>query len=66
MMEANEEYSTVGPKCPSCGYVETDLEAIHYDESMCELECGSCAREYDVQVYTSTSWTTTAHLAQEQ
>jgi transcription elongation factor Elf1 len=55
--DGDECYSRVGPTCPYCGHTETPDDAFYYDEDTTELECGECGQTYDVQVYHSTSWT---------
>lgn len=58
-MDNDEVTSTHGPTCPNCGTVidpETDryFDEMKYTEDLCE-ECGW---EFQVSVYTETTWTT--------
>ena len=57
---SDETYSTEGPKCPNpdCGFQFTVDEAHYYDEmNYTEQDCPDCGETFDVEVYTSTSWT---------
>jgi hypothetical protein len=54
-----EEFSHTGPKCPYCGYQITADEAYFFDEyNYTEEVCGGCDREFKVEVFTQTTWTT--------
>lgn len=58
---AKRFYSTNGPTCPHCQREYTPDDSFYYDEQRCtELECDECGKMFDVEVYTSTSWTTSA------
>ena len=50
-------YNTDAPECPHCHYVHTHDGGFFYDEDLTEYQCESCGEVFDVQVYTSTSWT---------
>lgn len=52
-----ETYEYVGPKCPYCDHQHRADEAFYYDESMVRMECEACERDFNVRVYTSTTWT---------
>lgn len=57
---AEETYSTEGPKCPNpdCGFQFTADESHYYAETDYEEDtCPKCSETFDVEVFTSTSWT---------
>lgn len=57
---ADETYSDEGPICPNpaCGRQFTADESHYYDETgYTEETCDQCGEIFDVEVYTSTSWT---------
>lgn len=56
----SDTYSTDGPICPYCKEEHTPDEGYYYDEMMTEFECGFCGEEFNIQVYTRTSWTCSA------
>lgn len=56
-------YSTFGPVCPLCGHKHQADEPFYYDEEMTSMDCEACERNFDVRVYTSTSWSTFMHQA---
>ena len=63
---ADSEYSNEGPKCPNpdCGRQYVADDPIYYDEqNFTEAECDQCGETFDVEVYVSTSWTTTRRNA---
>ena len=65
-MSENETYSTEGPKCPFCGNEFTPDEAHYFDEMRYTSEtCDSCGKDFDVDVYTQTSWTCTKPSPQQ-
>ena len=47
-----------GPACPFCGHVETPDEGYYFDEATTNLSCGDCGKDYGVEIFHSTSWTT--------
>ena len=53
-----ENYSTEAPICPYCNYQHEHDGGFFYDESLTEHQCESCDKVFDIDVYTSTSWTT--------
>lgn len=53
----SETYSHVAPECPYCHHIHDHDGGFFYDESLAEYECESCGVTFDMQVYTSTSWT---------
>ena len=55
-----QTYSTYGPICPYCDHEHEHDGSFFYDESLTRYECEACATEFDVRVYTMTSWTCTA------
>jgi hypothetical protein len=56
---STEGYSSKGPVCPYCGYVEDDFsDGSLYSESTEEWNCSSCGKEYRVEVITSYDWRT--------
>lgn len=64
MSNLNETYSDEGPKCPYCGNQFIADEPLYYDEyKYTEEECPNCNKIFDVEVYTSTTWTCTARAA---
>lgn len=54
----SRHYSTEGPICPYCGHKHRADEPFYFDEEMAAMDCEACDRDFAVQVYTSTSWTT--------
>jgi len=53
-----ETYETEGPKCPYCGRQYTADDPVYFDEiRYTEETCDECGNTFDVEVYTSTSWT---------
>jgi len=56
-MTQERTYSTAGPECPYCGHKHQADEPFYYDEDMTVMDCGRCERDFNVEVYTSTSWT---------
>jgi transposase-like protein len=61
-----EEFSTDGVECPKCHYVHYPDEPFFYDESGFEFTCHKCDSTMQVEVYTSTSWTTTIEDEDEE
>jgi len=60
-----ETYSHEGPKCPYCERQYTADDSYFYDEmNFTDMECDACHQVFDVDVYTSTSWTCTPRDAQ--
>ena len=60
MGDLRETYETEGPKCPCCGRQYTADEPGYYDEMRyTEETCDNCGETFDVEVYTSTTWTCT-------
>lgn len=53
-------FRTDAPECPYCGHVHQHDGGFFYDEDLTSLECDYCGKAFDVEVYTSTSWTCTA------
>lgn len=53
-----QEYSTAGPICPHCNHHHRADEPFYYDEDMTVMDCERCDGDFDVRVYTQTSWTT--------
>lgn len=53
----DETYSNSAPTCPHCGHVQGHDGGYFYDEGMTDFECETCGKEFEVRVYTSTSWT---------
>jgi len=65
-MVCEETYSNEGPQCPYCGNQFTADENYFYDEqNYTEQLCHYCHQVFDVEVFTSTSWTCTARKALE-
>ncbi len=61
MSELAETYEHEGPKCPYCARQYTADEPHYYDEmNFTDMECDGCGKTFNVEVYTSTSWTCTA------
>ncbi|MBJ6120894.1 hypothetical protein [Sphingomonas mollis] len=54
---SQDTYSTDAPECPYCGYKQSHDGGYLYDEDLTEIDCGSCDRTFNVEVYVSTSWT---------
>lgn len=55
-----ETYSTNGPICPNCGREYTADESHYYDDNGFTIDCdGGCRKTFEVEVHTSTSWTST-------
>jgi len=55
-------WSKEGAICPYCGHL-TKPDDDHYglySEDTCEYTCSSCGEEFNVEVFTSYSWTTSA------
>lgn len=57
-----ETYSTYAPICPHCDHVHQHDGDFFYDEGLTEFECEACGKAFSVRIYTSTSWTCTAHI----
>ena len=58
---SRRRYSDEGPMCPHCGTLYTPDEPFFYDEMrFTRMDCDECGNVFAVEVYTSTSWTTTA------
>ena len=56
-MTDNYTWSSDGPTCPYCGYEITPDDGFYYNEMRYISEtCPECEKEYDVEVYTETSW----------
>lgn len=56
--QGERTYETEGPKCPYCGRQYTADEACYFDEqNYTEETCDDCGLTFDVDVYTSTTWT---------
>lgn len=53
-------YSTEGPICPYCNHQHCADEPFYFDEDMARMDCEHCDRDFDVRVFTQTSWTTTS------
>jgi hypothetical protein len=61
---AEETYEDEGPKCPYCGRQYTADEGCYFDEqNYTEETCDDCGLTFDVNVYTSTTWTCTPRPA---
>lgn len=59
-MDKREVYSTDGPTCPYCGYVNSPSDDPEcYDESVTDWTCYHCDRDYRLSVYVRHSWTST-------
>lgn len=56
----SDNYSTTGPICPHCEHQHRADEPFYFDEETTDMECEHCDKQFDVMVYTSTSWTTKA------
>lgn len=54
-----ETYETTGARCPYCQHLNRPDGAYLYNEDLCDFDCESCDRKFNVRVYTSTSWTCT-------
>ena len=52
-------YSSHAPECPYCGHKQDHDGGLFYDEDMTECECERCEREFNMSVYTITTWTCT-------
>lgn len=52
-----EVISNNGPTCPYCGHTAEGLDNEAYDVMTESWTCGSCGKEYTLDVHTSTSWT---------
>lgn len=58
---AEDTYSHEGPQCPYCGRQYIADEPGYYDEmGYTEETCDSCGNTFDVEVYSTTSWTCSA------
>jgi len=55
--EDQETYSTHGPICPYCKHEHTPDDSAYYQEG--RLDCSSCGKEFEMDVYTEVSWTCT-------
>jgi len=53
-------FNQTAPECPYCGYVHRHDGGFFYEEDLTSFECERCDQTFDVEVYTSTSWTCTA------
>lgn len=63
-MHCEETYSTEGPQCPYCGFQYTADDPIYYDaQRFTEETCDQCDKTFDVEVFTSTTWTCIARAA---
>lgn len=51
-------YSTDGPTCPFCATTIVPDDGSYYEERLVKLTCGSCSRDFGVDVRISTSWKT--------
>ena len=56
---AEETYSTDGPECPYCGHQHQPSEdpGHYYNDHADTSTCGSCGKDFKMEVYTSHSWT---------
>lgn len=54
-----ETYSSEAIICPYCGHDTdpADTDGGAYDESRDSWECGSCDKEFQLEVYCSWTWT---------
>lgn len=59
----SERYSTAGPICPHCEHQHRADEPFYFDEDNIEMECERCNKPFAMEVYHSTSWTTSEDLA---
>ncbi len=57
---SKSKYSTCAPICPHCDYTHEHDGGFFYDESLTEYECEHCGKDFSIEVYTSTLWTTRA------
>lgn len=58
----SDHWSNRGAICPHCEHLNTpdgDNYAL-YSEECDEWECASCSKEFEVEVFTTYSWTTKA------
>jgi transposase-like protein len=51
--------SGVGPRCPYCDHQHNADEPAYYNEDNSPFECEHCSKPFQMEVYTSTSWTCT-------
>lgn len=60
-MSELDTWHTDEPVCPYCGYVERDAWEIDFGpgiEGVCEIDCGSCDKTFEVSRNCSISYTT--------
>lgn len=58
-------YSTIGPICPYCDHQHYADEPFYFDGDMSRMDCERCERDFDVEVYTSTSWSSQVRATDE-
>lgn len=55
----DESVSSTAPHCPYCDSEITPDEGFYYDpDRYTEDECAKCGGKFDVEVETTTTWTT--------
>lgn len=60
----DEVDSDFGPTCPHCGREFTPDEQSYFDPAGYEMDCDGCDKRFSVEVYTSTSWTSSRKVAE--
>lgn len=55
--EFRETFETIGPRCPYCQHLHYPDGPSFYDESADNMDCEHCGKEFNVFIYTSTTWT---------
>lgn len=63
-MSSSYHYSTDAPVCPYCDHSQGHDGGFFYDEDLTEHDCDHCGEKFNIEVYHSTSWTTTPLDAQ--
>ncbi len=56
-MSESHNYESAGPRCPYCDWLHSPDEPFYWDEDTSEMECERCDKEFDLQVHTTTCWT---------
>lgn len=51
-------WDNYGATCPYCGHknLASDSDGIMYDESLCEYDCESCSKVFNISVSVIWSW----------
>lgn len=60
----DETYDKLGPRCPYCLHLhQPDAPEFYRDTDA--FECDRCGKEFEMEVFTSTSWTCTPSEARD-